>query len=345
MRVVAGVSGGIDSAVSCALLVEQGHDVICLHLSFHGADTGTGRAREVARRLGLTFREVSVRDEFEKEVLIPFAEEWKKGLTPNPCVICNRRVKFRALVDLAGEEGAHAVATGHYARTAMGPTGSISLFRGVDPEKDQSYMLYRLPPETLPALLFPLGEMTKDEVSIKGRTVFPDMFKDIPESEDLCFLPDGDLAEYLQKKAGPFPEGEVVDPSGSVIGKHRGLNRYTVGQRKGLGLSGGPWFVTGIDAWSNRLFVGREEELAADIVKCRAAVWHQKPVPGKPLAACKRYRSKPVDCTLASIDGESFTCLFAGGISGTAPGQSLVLYSGDRVYGGGIIETALRGGP
>jgi tRNA-specific 2-thiouridylase len=345
MRVVAGVSGGIDSAVACALLVEQGHEVICLHLSFHGADTGTDRAREVARRLGLTFLEVSVRDEFEKEVLNPFTEEWSKGLTPNPCVICNRRVKFPALVDAASKEGANAVATGHYARTAMGPGGRISLFRGIDRLKDQSYMLYRLPPETLPALLFPLGEMTKEQVSGKGRTLFPDMFDDLPESEDLCFLPDGELAEYIQGRAGPFPEGDVIDPSGKVAGKHRGLNRYTVGQRKGLGLSGGPWFVTGIDSFSNRIFVGREEDLAADLVKCRDSLWHEKPVPGKTLEACKRYRSRPVECTLVSVEGGSFTCLFPGCISGAAPGQSLVLYSGDRVYGGGIIETALRGGP
>lgn len=338
------MSGGLDSSVASALLVEEGHEVIGVYLRLQRYDKGEERAAEAAAGIGIPLIVISAEDAFEKEVMVPFIEAYRSGSTPNPCVLCNERVKFATLISVAGKYGADAVATGHYARTAPGPAGRISIFKGLHSSKDQSYMLYRISGKVLEKMLFPLGGLKKSEVREKGLTFFPGLFEKIPESEDLCFVSRGELGEFIRREAGPFPEGSIVTPSGDHVGSHKGLHRYTIGQRKGLALSGGPWFVCAKNIKTNELIVGKEENIKVSAIKCIRSVWHENPVEGVTLSACHRYRSRPVSCVVDSLAGSSFSCLLHEKIEGVAPGQSLVLYSNDRVYGGGIIERTWRGG-
>ncbi len=344
MRVIAGISGGVDSAVASAILVEEGHDVIGAYLRLNKYNTGEERALETAERIGIPLVVIPAEDAFKKEVEEPFLEAYRSGSTPNPCVICNERVKFAFLFSVAGKYGADLVATGHYARTAPGPRGESSIFRGLDPSKDQSYMLYRVPHKVIDKMIFPLGGMKKSDVREKGSTLFPGLFKGIPESEDLCFVSRKELGEFIREKAGPFPGGRIVKLSGDHVGFHKGLHRYTVGQRKGLALSGGPWYVCAKNLVTNELVVGKEEDIKVRVIKCGRAVWHENPVAGVALSACHRYRSSPLGCILDSVKGSTFSCMLHDKAVGVACGQSLVLYSNDRVYGGGIIEGTWRGG-
>ncbi|MDO9507792.1 MAG: tRNA 2-thiouridine(34) synthase MnmA [Thermovirgaceae bacterium] len=338
MKVVVGLSGGVDSAVASAILVEEGHEVIGANLRFHREGKTDERSALVAEGLGIRLLVIPAEDDFEKKVLEPFFAAYRDGLTPNPCVICNELVKFATLFSAAEKMGAHAVATGHYARIAPGPGGAESLFRASDPSKDQSYMLYRILREKFSKLLFPLGCLTKTIVRERSHSLFPGLFKGVPESKDLCFISGSQLGAVIQKNAGPFPGGKIVTVSGECIGCHSGLHRYTIGQRKGLALSGGPWFVSGKDFETSELIVGGKENLRVSKVFCTQAIWHENPVDGTTLSACHRYRSRPSKCVLGGIEETSFSCFLPEGVEGVAPGQSLVLYYNDRVYGGGIIE-------
>ncbi|HRS48731.1 MAG TPA: tRNA 2-thiouridine(34) synthase MnmA [Thermovirgaceae bacterium] len=344
VKVVVGISGGVDSAVAAALLLDRGFEVIGVHLRIHSSPEVRKRVERIVAALGIDCRSLEVGGLFRRKVLLPFFDDHRKGLTPNPCVICNEEVKFASLLSTARRMGAEMIATGHYARIHMGP-GGPALGRCFDRYKDQSYMLYRLRPQSLVNILFPLGGMTKGAVRELGERRFPGLFQGVAESNDICFIPRGELADAVERAAGPFPSGRVVNLNGVVLGIHKGLNRFTVGQRKGHSLPGGPWFVVEKRVKENELVVGRKQDLVVGRVTCGDPVWHGEPASGLILEGCTRYRGRPSPCIIECADARGFTCRFPEGVSGVAPGQSLVLYYNDRVFGGGIIKTAEKGGP
>ena len=344
MRFVVGISGGVDSAVAAALLLEEGFDVVGAHLRIHSNPEVEKRIERIAATLGIDCQSLEVEGLFRTKVLLPFFDDYRKGFTPNPCVLCNEGVKFATLLSMARDIGAEIIATGHYAQVFLGP-GGPTLARGFDRTKDQSYMLYRIPRRFLGNLRFPLGKMTKRSVEELGERRFPGLFREVAESNDICFIPRGRLAEEVEHAAGPFPPGRIIDLTGRVLGRHEGLNRFTIGQRKGHSLPGGPWFVVEKRISGNELVVGRREDLVVEGLTCSDPVWHGDPVAGLHLEGCYRYRSRPSPCIMEHADARTFYCRFPGGVNGVAPGQSLVLYYNDRVFGGGIIKTAEKGGP
>ena len=344
MKVVVGISGGIDSAVAAALLLGKGFKVVGVHLQIHSSPAVRERIGRITDALKIECQSLEVGDLFERKVLVPFFDDHREGLTPNPCVVCNGEVKFASLLSAARSMGAVMIATGHYARIFMDP-GGPALGRCFDRDKDQSYMLYRLRPQSLRNILFPLEGMTKGAVRELGKKRFPGLFDGVAESNDICFIPRGELAEAIEQTAGPFPYGKVVNLSGEVLGMHDGLNRFTIGQRKGHSLSGGPWFVVEKRVKQNELVVGRKSDLVVERVACIDPVWQSEPAPGLHLEGCTRYRGRPSPCILQYADSLGFSCHFPEGVSGVAPGQSLVLYYNDRVFGGGIIKTTEKGGP
>ena len=344
MRAVIGISGGVDSAVAAALLLEEGFDVVGVHLRIHSSPEVEKRIERIAATLGIDCQSLEVEGLFRRKVLLPFFDDYRKGYTPNPCVICNEEVKFASLLSTAREIDAEIIATGHYAQVSIG-SGGPTLARGFDRTKDQSYMLYRIPRRFLGNLRFPLGEMTKRMVEEMGEKRFPGLFRGVAESNDICFIPRGGLTELVEGAAGPFPPGRIIDLTGAVLGRHGGLNRFTIGQRKGHSLSDGPWFVVEKRVSDNELVVGRREDLVVERLTCSDSVWHGDPLSDLHLEGCHRYRSRPSPCIMEHADARTFSCRFPGGVSGVAPGQSLVLYYNDKVFGGGIIKTAEKGGP
>lgn len=335
-RVIAAISGGVDSAVAALLAQQQGLEVVGLTLRM-GADCAeVGRA--VCEELGIEHHVVDATEQFDERVVRHFVEEYAVGCTPNPCVICNPTVKFDALVREADRLGCGRVLTGHYACVERDEAGAF-LARGVDQRKDQSYMLYRLAPEVLGRLLLPLGEMAKTEVrAIAAEAGFT--AADRPESQDACFIPDGDVAGLVGAR---HPEaivpGEIVDRKGVVVGEHSGLAGYTVGQRRGLGLGGadGPFFVLAIDAVNNRLVVGPEEALWVNQCHLEDLVLHGVDADG-PFQAevVTRLRGLITPATV-TIDGDLGHVEFVRAHRAPTPGQAAVFYQDDRVIGGGTI--------
>ncbi|HQO82736.1 MAG TPA: tRNA 2-thiouridine(34) synthase MnmA [Synergistales bacterium] len=345
MKAVVGISGGMDSAAAAALMLDRGFEVIGVHLRFRCSREEENRVERITSELGIGLLSLDVESLFNSKVRHPFFDALRKGFTPNPCVICNEQVKFVSLVSAARGLGAELVATGHYARVSLSPDKGTALLRGVDPEKDQSYMLYRIPVSILEKTCFPLGGITKREVRAFCEERFPALFEGVAESSDICFIPGRKLEETIELNAGPFIPGRIVTTSGEELGHHRGLNRYTIGQRKGLSLSGGPWFVVEKRMSLNELVVGRQEDLVVEEVFCTDPVWHLEPATGERLDGCHRYRCRPSPCILEQVNDRYLSCRFPEGVSGVAPGQSLVFYYNDRVYGGAIIERAEKGGP
>jgi tRNA-specific 2-thiouridylase len=335
-RVIAAISGGVDSAVAALLAQRQGLEVVGLTLRMSDDCAEAGRA--VCEELGIEHHVVDVTEEFEERVVRPFVEEYALGSTPNPCVICNPTVKFDALTREADRLGCGRVLTGHYARVQRGEAGSV-LARGVDPRKDQSYMLYRLAPATLDRLLLPLGEMTKTEVrALAVEAGFTAV--DRPESQDACFIPDGDVAGFVgERHPEAIVPGEIVDRKGAVVGEHSGLAGYTVGQRRGLGLGGadGPFFVLAIDAAKNRLVVGPEEALWVNQCHLEDLVLRGVDA-AEPfeVEVVTRLRGLITPATV-TIDGDLGHVEFERAHRAPTPGQAAVFYRDDRVIGGGTI--------
>ena len=335
-RVIAAISGGVDSAVAALLAQRQGLEVVGLTLRMSGDCAEAGRA--VCDALGIEHHVVDAAEEFEERVVRHFVDDYAQGRTPNPCVICNPTVKFEALTREADRLRCARVLTGHYARVQRGEAGSV-LARGVDPRKDQSYMLYRLAPATLDRLLLPLGEMAKTEVRAiavrAGMTA-----SDRAESQDACFIPDGDVAGFVGAR---HPEaavpGDIVDRKGTAVGEHSGLAGYTVGQRRGLGLGGadGPFFVLEIDAAENRLVVGPEEALWVNQCHVEDLVLRGVDA-GEPfqVEVVTRLRGLITPATV-TIDGDLGHVEFERAHRAPTPGQAAVFYQDDRVIGGGTI--------
>ena len=321
MKVAVGISGGVDSAVAALLLKERGHEVIGVTMTLGRADEAKSlaEAQAAAERIGIPLKVFDFAAEWKREILQYVSETYLDGQTPNPCVRCNETVKFGLLPRAAFELGCERFATGHYARVGNGEQGTGNrLLRGVDRSKDQSYFLYRVKPEILARTIFPLGELTKDEVRAKARA-FGLEVADKGDSQDFC---GGDPMRIVNE---PDREGEVVTVGGKVIGRHRGYWNYTVGMRKGLGIGGGtPYYVVALDAARNRVIVGfRDDAVRHDLELVDTVGTIDKSLPVKVRSA-----------------GEPR--LLKDGIAGVAPGQSAVFYDGDAVVGGGIIAKSWR---
>ena len=316
MKVAVGISGGVDSAVAALLLKEQGHEVIGVTMTLGRSDEAKSlaEAKAAAERLGIELKVFDFSHEWNSYVLDYIRATYLGGMTPNPCVRCNETVKFGLLPQAAFEMGCERFATGHYARVGIRDQGlGIRLMRGVDKTKDQSYFLYRVRSEILAKTIFPLGELTKDEVRAKARA-FGLEVAEKGDSQDFC---GGDPMRIVNE---PDREGEVVTVDGKVIGKHRGYWNYTVGMRKGLGIGGGtPYYVVALDAKQNRVIVGFKD----DAVRYDLALTDTVGVIDKSLPVKVRSAGEPK--------------LLKDGIAGIAPGQSAVFYDGDIVVGGGII--------
>jgi len=337
MKAILGFSGGIDSAMTAHLLREEGYRVLPVTFVFSAEKRREtlSRVKKVARLLRLDAPMiVDMTDPFKAKVIDSFLCDYKHGLTPNPCVSCNEQVKFKGLFDMADKLQCETVATGHYARI---DGKHRSLLRGIDPKKDQSYMLYRLHSGLYSKIRFPLGCRTKEEVKTIARKLFPLLNETTVESSDLCFLSKGQLPYFLEQNVKDGPGG-IYSTDGEYLGSHRGLSRYTIGQRQGLGLPDGPWFVTAKDRGANRLIVGRRKDLAVNVIECFDSVFHETLRVGQIVSMRHRYRAPFVNSEILAVSQDKFLLFCLEPAYGVAPGQSVVLYSGERTLGGGIIE-------
>ena len=354
MRIVVAMSGGVDSSVAAALLAQQGHEVIGLSMQLYDQTDGRRQfgscctlddlydARRVATRIGIPHYIVNFEQKFHETVVSDFMREYAAGRTPIPCVHCNGDLKFATLVERAAGFGADLVATGHYARVERdADAGRYRLLRGVDAGKDQSYFLFTLTQAQLAHAMFPVGSL--DKASVRERARALDLIvADKPDSHEICFVPGGDHAEFLQQHGIRRSEGEIRDVEGHVVGRHEGVHRFTVGQRKGLGLSSPiPLYVVGIDAGSNAVTVGprhalEKRELTASGVNWIAGVL---PPAGSRVTAQIRHRHKEAAATITPIGTDRVGVVFDEPQAAIAPGQALVMYSGDEVVGGGWIDS------
>jgi tRNA-uridine 2-sulfurtransferase len=355
-RIVVGMSGGVDSSVAAALLVEQGYDVVGITMRVAPSPTGeatasrfgsccgteaTDDAREVARALGIRHYLLNMEDEFEQKVIGNFVAAYGAGRTPVPCVACNSELKFGSLLGRARAWDAAAVATGHYARIARdSATGRHLLLRAADPRKDQTDFLWPLSQAQLAAARFPVGALTKDEVRATARRLGL-VTADKPESQEICFVPDDDYRGYLRRRApGMFQPGAIVDRRGSVIGTHAGIAAYTVGQRRGLGLaSGRPLYVVDLDAERNTVRVGDAADLDSDRLLAEAVnfIACEPPRTALRVEAKIRHSHRPAAATVRALEEGRAQVVFDTPQRAASPGQSVVFYDGDVVVGGGII--------
>ena len=352
-RIVVGMSGGVDSSVAAALLAESGHEVIGVTMHLAGSSSrccsleDADDARRVAARLGIRFYVANYKERFREEVMLPFADAYLAGQTPIPCIACNKRFKFDLLLARARALGADAVATGHYARIATGPGGAPHLLRGVDPGKDQSYFLYNLSAEQLRRIRFPIGALCKSEVRQRARALGL-ATAEKPESQEICFVPQGNYAGVVEalRPEAQHGAGDIVDRAGRRLGRHRGVHRYTVGQRRGLGLQGlpgGPRYVVALDAARRRVVVGGGEDLLVSGAQIGGVSWTFEPPAGAPLRARVqiRHRHEAVAARIEPGPGGTAKVHFAEPVRALSPGQAAVFYDGERLLGGGVIAGAL----
>lgn len=353
-RIVVALSGGVDSATCAGLLVEAGHQVVGISMRLYNAkgtvSASGGRccgprdledARVVCAHLGIPFYVANYEEEFQRTVIDDFVATYQRGETPNPCVRCNEQVKFLPLLHRARALGATSLATGHYAQLD-GEPGTRRLRRGVDSRKDQSYFLFGMPRSALDFVQFPLGGMTKDEVRAHARRLSLPV-SEKPESQEICFVPDGDYAAFVQRQGVAVQtEGDIVDAAGRVLGRHDGVHHFTVGQRRGLGFGlGTPQYVVSIDALKRRVQIGPKESLYSQ----RAVVTDVRWLGDEPSSRLRcgvqiRYRRVPQPATVRRIDERSVAVLFDEPELAVTPGQAAVFYDGDEVLGGGFIADA-----
>ena len=352
MKALIAMSGGVDSSVAAWLMLRAGWDCVgCTMKLFQNEDAGIPRersccslddvedARAVAYRLGIPYYVFNFTDSFRQRVMDRFTDAYLAGRTPNPCIDCNRWLKFDRLWQRARELGCDAIVTGHYARIEEG-NGVWTLKKALDPDKDQSYVLYHLDQSLLPHVRFPLGRLTKQEVrAIAEEQGFINAHK--PDSQDICFVPDGDYAGFIEARTGRRPEpGDFLSPDGTVLGRHRGIIHYTVGQRRGLGLSGGkPLYVVSVDAAANTVTVGPKEALFRRTAFVENFCWSAGSPPEAPIrcAAKIRYRHSEQPCLLTPLLGGGARLDFDEPQRAITPGQSAVAYDGDAVLGGGEL--------
>lgn len=340
-RVLVGISGGLDSAYAVISLLEAGHDVETVILDMHNY-TETIDAERLAYRLGVPFGIIDVKKRFESSVIDYFAEEYTKGRTPNPCVRCNSAVKIASLVEYAKEKGFDLVATGHYANKHYDEAnGRYSIAFGADPKKDQSYFLWELTQEQIAMLVFPLGNMLKSEVRERVRGHMLEV-AERKESQEICFIPDDDHAAFITNRKGEFARGSFVDTEGRVIGEHKGIIHYTIGQRKGLGMSFGEhMFVKHINAEKNEITLCRKGEEYSDRLEVSGLnfVGLEPICDGEAELFVKlRYAAPPVPARVKFL-GERVSVELYSPARAVTPGQSAVFYRDGAVMFGGVIET------
>jgi len=347
-RVLVAMSGGVDSSVAAALLKEAGHELIGVTLHLWDADGAqqVGRccapedrddARRTCEHLEIPHFVLDEREAFRKHVVEPFVTDYQAGRTPIPCVNCNRTVKLTYLAEVAQRFDATHVATGHYARVTRGVDGRIRLLRGRDDDKDQSYFLFGLPQSALERLVFPLGQLTKREVREEGRRLgVPNADK--AESQELCFVPDGDVGKFVRGQGSPTRPGNLVDPDGAVLGQHEGVASFTRGQRRGLGLGGGGTrYVLRILPETAEVVVGDQAELYEQELTATDAHWLAGPPAGAFEGEVRiRYRHRGAFAHVTPT-GAGFAVRFHEPQRAITPGQAAVVYRGDEVIGGGFI--------
>ena len=344
------MSGGVDSSVAAFLLTQNGYDCVgctmklCPDDAAHDGGCCTvddaEDARSVARRVGIPFHVFNMTDDFRREVIDRFISRYLAGRTPNPCVDCNKTMKFGLLRRRGEELGYDVIATGHYARIEF-RDGKWTLCKARDPSKDQSYVLYHLTQKELSKTLFPLGDLTKEEArKIAAENGFLNAGK--PDSQDICFVPDGDYAGVIARYTGKTePEGDFILPDGRVIGRHKGISRYTVGQRRGLGIAySEPLYVKRILVAENKVLLGRDEDLYESACDVAEVNWIADETPSGPIrcAVKIRYRQTEQPATVTPLEGGRAHVEFDAPQRAITPGQSAVFYDGDEVLGGGEIE-------
>jgi tRNA-specific 2-thiouridylase len=343
--VVVALSGGVDSSLAAALLKEQGWQVEGVHFLLPSSPVKRDeRKRSVLRvgeSLGIRVSFLDLDAEFARFVLDPFVEAYFNGFTPNPCVTCNHLIKFDHLLQYADDRGFNYIATGHYANIRKSEGNLSELWRGQDKTKEQSYFLHRLNRSHLRKTVFPLGNLTKRESRALARERdLPS--REEPESQEICFIPDNDYRAFVESRSEPclWRKGDILNSQGDKVGEHRGVYRYTIGQRHGLGIaSSRPYYVKAIDPFKNALIVGRKEELFSKDVEAEAFHWidEKTPADGEELLAQIRYRHGAAMGKLELLSREHVKFRFHDPQWAVTPGQALVLYAGDRVLGGGWI--------
>lgn len=344
-KVLIAMSGGVDSSVAANIIMSRGYETQGAIMSLYG-DTGSGNsediadAQRVADNLGIPLNIFDFSDEFKKYVITDFVEAYKNGLTPNPCIVCNKHIKFGRFLDKAVELGFDYVATGHYAKVEY-QSGRYIVKKADDESKDQSYMLWSLSQEQLSRVLLPLGEFTKDSARDIAREVgFDNAEKH--DSQDICFIPDGEYASFIECWCNTkFEQGDFVNKSGEFIAKHKGLINYTIGQRKGLGIAApAPYYVLEKDPSSNRVILGSNDDLFCDTLEAEkvnlisiASLDKSMKVKAK-----VRYKQKETEATITPLENGNIQVRFDIPQRAITPGQSVVFYDGDIVVGGGIIK-------
>jgi len=360
-KAVVAMSGGVDSSTALALLVEQGYECIGVSMQLwdysrkndvSGATAGScctlddiHDARRVAEGLGVPFYVVNVEEAFSKEVVDYFVSSYLSGSTPNPCIKCNQILKFEVLLKKALGLEADFLATGHYARIVDSPSGK-KLLQGADPSKDQSYFLFTMTQAQLERVLFPVGGLTKKEVRERARSLGLKT-SEKAESQEICFVEEPSYADFLSTRTD-LPSGDIVGHDGRQLGRHKGLFNYTIGQRKGLNLSGGPFYVLDLDTANNRLVVGPESLLYSSGLMANEVNWidpeaREAAVEGLTGVTIKiRYRHPGAPCRVTLLPGGKIRAEFESAQKAVAPGQAAVIYRGEEVLGGGWIECAMK---
>ena len=342
------MSGGVDSSLSAALLVEAGYDVTGVYMKNWTQDLpgfvcpwkeDFKDAKTVAVQLGINLITFDFETDYRQAVVDYMVDAYRQGLTPNPDIVCNQEIKFKLFLNTALSQGADMIATGHYARTKNG-----RLYMGKDVNKDQSYFLYRVSEDALRHTLFPVGELTKDKVR-QAAAQHGLVTADKPDSQGICFVGEVGIKQFLIHELGEQPDGEIVDQTGKVIGKHDGAIYYTVGQRHGLNVGGGlPYYVTHKDMNKNIVYVTTnlsDKRLWSKSIDIVSTWWiNEPPKTGKPYQVKCRYRSPSVGCRV-DVEGDQARIMLDDEVRAISPGQSTVLYDGELVIGGGIIKTGL----